>query len=156
MAVCTFFGHRDCPETVKPKLHEVLADLIENHSVDTFYVGNKGAFDRTVRSVLKELTQEYPQIRYAVVLERMPGKRSRDENEDYSDTVLPEGIESVPPRFAISWRNEWMLRRSDYVVTYITHTWGGAYQAVALAERKQLKMAASRRRCRRMHLQRKR
>lgn len=55
----------------KPKLHEVLADLIENHSVDTFYVGNKGAFDRTVRSVLKELTQEYPQIRYAVVLERM-------------------------------------------------------------------------------------
>ena len=24
--------------------------------------------------------------------------------------------------------NNWMLKHSDYVVTYITHTWGGAYQ----------------------------
>ena len=137
---CTFFGHRDCPETVKPKLREVLIDLIENQSVDTFYVGNKGAFDRIVCSVLRELAQEYPQTGYAVVLERMPGKRSRDENEDYFDTVLPEGIESVLPRFAILWRNEWIVRQSDFVVCYVTHTWGGAYQAVALAKRKQLKI----------------
>ena len=30
------------------------------------------------------------------------------------NTLLPEGIENVPPRFAISWRNKWMLERSDY------------------------------------------
>ena len=42
--------------------------------------------------------------------------------------LLPEGIESVHPRYAISWRNNWMLRQSDYVVTYITHSWGGAAQ----------------------------
>ena len=54
----------------------------------------------------------------------MPGKRN--EYDDYSDTMLPEGIESVHPHYAISWRNNWMLRQSDYVVTYITHSWGGA------------------------------
>ena len=27
-----------------------------------------------------------------------------------------------------AWRNKWMRDQSDYVVTYITHTWGGAYQ----------------------------
>ena len=132
---CTFFGHHDCPSSIKPKLHEVLIDLIENQSVDTFYVGNKGAFDRLVRSVLRELVPEYPQINYAVVLERMPGKQNEDYPEDFLDTILPEGIEEAPPRFAIVWRNKWMLSQSDYVVTYITHPWGGAAQFAEMAER---------------------
>ena len=132
---CTFFGHRDCPSSIKPKLREVLIDLIENHSVDVFYVGRNGAFDRLVRSVLRELVQEYPHIRYAVVLERMPGKQDEDHPEDFSDTMLPEGIEEVPPRFAIVWRNKWMLRQSDYVVTYIIHAAGGAAQFAELATR---------------------
>ena len=135
MSVCTFFGHHDCPSSIKPKLREVLIDLIENHLVDVFYVGNKGAFDRLAQSVLRELVQEYPHIRYAVVLERMPGKQSEDYPEDYSDTMLPEGIEEVPPRFAIVWRNKWMLRQSDYVVAYVTHSWGGAAQFAEMAER---------------------
>ena len=117
MPACTFFGHHDCPSSIKPKLREVLIDLIVNQSVDMFYVGNKGAFDRLVRSVLRELSQEHPRLRYAVVLERMPGKQCAGQPEDYSDTMLPEGIEEVPPRFAIVWRNKWMLRQSDYVVT---------------------------------------
>ena len=68
MAVCTFFGHRDCPETVKPKLREVLVDLITNHEVDMFYVGHQGQFDAYAHSELKKLKREYPQINYAVVL----------------------------------------------------------------------------------------
>ena len=137
MPACTFFGHHDCPASIKPKLREVLTDLIENHSVDVFYVGNKGAFDRLVRSVLRELVQEYPHIRYAVVLERMPEKQCEDYPEDYSDTMLPEGIEEVHPRFAIVWRNKWMLRQADYVVTYVTHSWGGAAQFAEMAVRQQ-------------------
>ena len=33
MSACTFFGHRDCPSSIKPKLREALIDLIENHTV---------------------------------------------------------------------------------------------------------------------------
>ena len=61
-------------------------------------------------------------MNYAVVLAYMPCKQ----HEDDLDTMLPEGIEFVHPRYAISWRNSWMLQQSDYVVTYITHSWGGA------------------------------
>ena len=57
------------------------------------------------------------------------------EYDDYSDTMLPEGTETVHPRFAISWRNKWMIKQSDYVVTYITHSWGGAVQFAEMAER---------------------
>ena len=136
MPSCTFFGHRDCPDAIKSRLREVLIDLIENRSVNMFYVGNQGRFDAIVRGVLRDLQHKYPQIHYAVVLAYMPDKQT--EYDDYSDTMLPEGIESVHPRYAISWRNNWMLKQSDYVVTYITHSWGGAakYHHAAIASRK--------------------
>lgn len=133
MAVCTFFGHRDCPEAVKPYLREVLVDLIVNKGVDTFYVGNQGRFDGIVRSVLRELVQAYPEIRYAVVLAYLPGEK-RAYNDD-SDTMLPEGIEDVHPHYAVVWRNRWMLQRADFVVTYIAHPWGGAARFADKARR---------------------
>ena len=133
MAICTFFGHRDCPDEIKPQLNKVLVDLITNQDVNMFYVGNQGRFDAIVRGVLRELEKKYPQINYAVVLAYIPGKQN--EYDNYSDTMLPEGIESVHLRYAISWRNNWMLSQSDYVVTYITHAWGGAAQYAAKAAR---------------------
>ena len=140
MSACTFFGHHDCPSSINPKLREVLIDLIENQAVDMFYVGQQGAFDGIVRSVLKELVSVYPNIRYAVVLERFPPKRDEFDTRDYSDTMLPEGIETVHPRFAISWRNKWMIKQSDYVVTYITHSWGGAAQFAEMAKKQRKTM----------------
>ena len=136
MANCTFFGHRECPETIKLKLREVLVDLITNHGVDMFYVGHQGQFDAYVHSELRKIKQEYPQINYAVVLAYMPGNKT--EYDDYSDTMLPEGIESVHPHYAISWRNNWMLRQADYVVAYVGHHWGGAAQYVEKAKRKKI------------------
>lgn len=133
MAVCTFFGHRDCPESVKPRLREVLTDLIINQEVDTFYVGNQGRFDGIVRSVLRELELAYPEIHYAVVLAYLPGKKNQ--YDDFSGTMLPEGIEAVHPRYAIEWRNRWMLQRADFVVTYIAHPWGGAAKFAERAKR---------------------
>ena len=126
MPSCTFFGHRDCPETVKPRLREVVTDLIVNHRADTFYVGNHGWFDAAVHAVLKEMKEAYPHINYAVVLAYMPN--GQKEYTDYGDTILPEGIENIHPRFAVTWRNNWMLEHADHVVIYITHSYGGAAQ----------------------------
>ena len=103
-----------------------------------YYVGQQGVYDAIVRSVLKELVSVYPHINYAVVLERIPPKRDEFDTRDYSDTMLPEGIETVHPRFAISWRNKWMIKQSNYVVTYITHSWGGAAQFAEIAEKHRL------------------
>lgn len=54
---------------------------------------------------------------------------------DNSDALIPEGIENVHPRYAISWRNIWMINKSSYVVTYITHSWGGAAKFANRAKR---------------------
>lgn len=134
MSACTFFGHRDCPNTILPKLQEVLIDLIEHHGVDTFYVGNQGGFDAMVYKALKELKQMYPHIQYAVVLAYLPTATTASQY-DSSETLFPEGIEKAPKRFAIDRRNRWMLQQSEYVVTYVTHSWGGAAKYQEMAER---------------------
>ena len=54
----------------------------------------------------------------------MPGKN--DTPDEHS--ILPEGIETVPKRFAINYRNKWMLDKSDIVVTYVTRNFGGAWR----------------------------
>lgn len=120
MAACTFFGHQDAPASVMPRLRSVLVELIQQRGVDQFYVGRQGDFDAMVRRVLVELAEIYPHISYAVVLERLPTQRDTWNPLPCDHTLFPEGLETVPPRFAIHHRNEWMLRHSDFVVTYIT------------------------------------
>ena len=136
MSVCTFFGHHDCPAYVKPKLRAVIIDLIENCGVDCFYVGNHGVFDAMAFSVLRQLTKIYPHISYSVVLAYMPKKGNGFDIYDSYETLLPVGIENAPKRFAIDWRNRWMVAQADYVVTYITHSWGGAAKYAKLAKNK--------------------
>ena len=135
MGVCTFFGHQNTPNSIRPKLKQTLEELIVKHDVSMFYVGNHGQFDALVKSVLQELKIVYPHIEYAVVLAYMPKLEQNDSSVDFTDSFLPEGIETVYPRYAISWRNKWMLRQADYVVTYVTHSWGGAAQFEQLAKR---------------------
>lgn len=133
MSACCFFGHKDTPEDVKPALCAAIEELITQCGVSTFYVGNQGAFDAYVRSALRQFSGKYPHIRYAVVLAYMPGHQT--EHHDFSDTIFPEGIEEVHPRYALDWRNRWMLRESQYIVCYIHHRWGGAAKYVQMALR---------------------
>lgn len=133
MPACTFFGHRDCPDNIRQKLKEKISGLIEL-GIDNFYVGDKGNFDTMVCSILKELSRCY-EIRYTVVLSSLPQRRMDADEDGYLHTLFPDSIEKVPPRFRISWRNRWMLHRSDYVITYVKYTWGGAAQFAELAKK---------------------
>ena len=128
----TFFGHKDTPKEIEPTLRTTLVDLIENHGATEFYVGNNGNFDTMVRRQLENLSQTYP-ITYNIVLAYIPTKKS--EYDSFTNTLLPEGIETIPKRFAISYRNKWMIQQADVVVTYVTHSFGGAAQFKEMAER---------------------
>ena len=133
--VC-FFGHRNTPESIRQKLHETLTNLIEKQDADTFYVGNQGRFDSMVLSELKKLKEAYPHIDYSMVLAYMPGKKQDNEFVDYEHTIYPDGLETVPPRFAIDKRNRIMVEWADIVVTYVIGSGGGAAKFKELAEKK--------------------
>ncbi|MCH5209296.1 MAG: hypothetical protein J1F04_10445 [Oscillospiraceae bacterium] len=117
---CTFFGHRNTPRSVRGKLKETLIDLIENKGADMFYVGNHGSFDRMTVSVLKELKAEYTNIDFRIVLAYLPNYEVNSE-----ETEFPEGIEAVPKKYAISFRNKWMVGKADTVIAYLVHDQGG-------------------------------
>ena len=127
---CTFFGHRDAPKEIEPALRLTLTDLIEKKNATVFFVGNHGNFDTMVRRQLEDLSRTYP-IKYYVALAYMPNKN--DTIDEHS--ILPEGIETVPRRFAINYRNKWMLTKSDIVVTYVTRPVGGAWEFKQMAEK---------------------
>ncbi|MBQ5824825.1 MAG: hypothetical protein IIW48_08465 [Clostridia bacterium] len=130
MATVTFFGHRDTPKEIEPTLRLALIDLIENKNATVFYIGNHGNFDVMVRRQLENLSKTYP-IKYYVVLAYMPSKNYAPDEH----SILPEGIETVPRRFAINYRNKWMLTKSDIVVTYVARNFGGAWEFKQMAEK---------------------
>ena len=132
MASCTFFGHRDCPSIIRGVLSAEIERLIDEKGADTFYVGTQGNFDRMAYAALVELRKRYQHIKIYRVLAYMP----KPGDNDTADTIVPEGIENAHPRYAIVHRNNWMIDHSDYVIAYVTHTFGGAYQAVERAKKK--------------------
>jgi uncharacterized phage-like protein YoqJ len=135
---CTFFGHRDCPSDVYGKLYDTIVYLIENQGVNTFLVGEEGGFDRMVQRVLLEIQGQYPNIAcFAVKAYYNPQKT---DERSLLKSIYPECLEAVPKRFAIDRRNRYMIDNSDFVVTYVTVSFGGAAKFADIASRKSKKV----------------
>ena len=131
--ICAFFGHKDTPESVKPLLEAAIRHIIEHYPDTTFYVGHNGNFDRIVLSVIKNLSVEFSDLSYAVILAYLPTGKST-ERYNGLPTIYPEGIENTPLKYAISYRNNWIVKQADMIVCYITHNYGGAVQFVKKAK----------------------
>ncbi len=122
-----------CPDNIELNLESVICDLIENKGVSVFYVGCNGAFDRMATAVLKRLYKKYNGIEYYTVLESVPSEKDCVDSEH---NLLPCDIELVHPRFAIDKRNRWMVDQAQFIVSYTTNTFGGAFKFSELARRK--------------------
>ena len=64
MKACSFFGHRDTPQTeeLKQKVKESVEHLIVEEGVDTFLFGSRSKFDELCHMVVTELKEKYPHI----------------------------------------------------------------------------------------------
>lgn len=114
----TFCGHKELADriAVKQWLQSICQELILQ-GTDEFYLGGYGAFDSLCASVLRELKPKNDQIRLILVL---PYLNSSILTDSYDETIYPP-LESVPKKFAILRRNEWMVQESDIVVAYVNH-----------------------------------
>ena len=135
ITACTFFGHRDAPVEIQPLLEKVIIDLIENYKVKKFYIGNNGNFDILVKNTLKKVKEKYQHIEYLIVLAYFPTQRNEFDYSNYSNTIYFNELSSVPKKLAIYKRNEIMLKKSYFVVTYVKHSFGGAAIFKELAEK---------------------
>ncbi len=135
MYSCTFIGHKDCPSSIKLKLLAIIEDLIITKNVKQFYVGTHGNFDHIAYEALCELENKY-NIKIFVVLAYL--NRTISDFYDSKKTIYPEGLETVPLKFAINKRNMYMIEKSDYMVCFIDNTFSNAYSFVKEALKKNL------------------
>ena len=131
LLICTFFGHRDCGETIFPTLCNAIESLI-SQGVSCFYVGNHGNFDALCLRALREAKKKHPTMSYCVVLSALPSAHTATNTDP---TLVPDGIETVPKRFAILHRNRWLLENADIVIGYVNRSFGGAARFFGQAQR---------------------
>ena len=133
MSVVTFCGHREVwkQEPVSAWLHETVEELIAQGAKE-FLLGGYGLFDQMAARVVWDLKKDYPDVTSVLVIP-YPDKKVDD---SLYDIVTYPPLEHVLPRYAISRRNEWMIRETDILVAYVLHDWGGAAATLTYAKRK--------------------
>ena len=124
--VCVFFGHRDI--THCDALNEAVRQAVVQYGVDTFWVGGYGGFDSLAAGSVNRIQREYPHVRLFLIRAYMP-RPGETLAKCYDGSIYPEGLETVPQRYAISHRNRWMTEHCDMAITYVMRSFGGAYQA---------------------------
>ena len=115
---CTFFGHKDTPDSIKEELRRAIFQLIDEQGEREFYVGNDGRFDHLVQRLLQEIAEARKDVVFSVVLSRINEAVVSGYQEK---SMFPEEMETVPYRFAIAKRNEWMIAHSTYAIVYMRH-----------------------------------
>ncbi len=129
--LCTFIGARDTPFTLREHIKKAVVNLIFK-GVYEFCVGNNGNFDHMVQSVLFELRSEY-NIKFDIVLSYID-EVALIGNQAF--TIYPEELANVPKRFAISKRNDYLLKKSNIVICYVNNTYSNSYKFTQKALKK--------------------
>ena len=142
MKACSFFGHRDTPQTeeLKQKVKETLECLIVEEGVDTFLFGSRSNFDELCHIVVTELKEKYPYIRRIAYLCKhetgclvgtgMELKRKIKEITgrdtyvaEYEEIKKSDRVNSAG-RASYKERNYWMVDASDFSIIYLSKRLG--------------------------------
>ncbi len=104
---CCFAGHSKIYDSkIREKLLKHIIMLIEEENVKDFWVGNYGKFDEYSSSILMELKKTYDDIKIELIIPYFREKAS-----------------------------EHMVNKSDYIICYVEHSWGGAAKTYEYARR---------------------
>lgn len=137
MKSCSFFGHRDTPQTeeLKQKVKESVERLIVEEGVDTFLFGSRGKFDELCHIVVTELKEKYPHIRRIAYLCKHEsgclvgaGTSLKQKIKDltgcakyvgeYEEIKKSDRVNSAR-RACYAERNYWMINDSDYSIMFL-------------------------------------
>ena len=106
-----------------------------------FYLGGYGDFDSLCLRTLRELKKEFQDIELIFITPYLDKNYSKLDfaKYHYDDVIFPP-LESVPRKFAILKRNEWMVEEADLVIAYVMYSWGGAAKTLEYAKRKKVRI----------------
>ena len=139
--IITFIGHSSLKISDKllDLIKEAILNNIDKYEENTFYCGGYGDFDEICRKVSCDLKKDFENIEVVFVSPYFTVQQQRKfgdliKNRVYDSVVYPE-LENVPLKFAINYRNRWMIERADLIIAYVDKEYGGAYNALRCAEK---------------------
>lgn len=132
----TFCGHADfCGnESFEEKIISVLREKMP----DEIFLGGYGAFDGFAYNCAQKYKKsEAPSLRICLITPYLDAehKKGLARDVEYDEIIYPP-LENVPPRFAISRRNEWMVDNADCLIAFVERSFGGAYKTLKYAEKR--------------------
>lgn len=123
--ICAFFGHREIPEDLEPRLRELVRQAIEDYGVTEFWNGGYGGFDKLAEQVVSSIKAEYPHIRNRLVYAYKPQYALRP---TFDCDLYPKHLDSYLDKWRISRRNKWMAEQCDLMITYVEHANSRIYE----------------------------
>ncbi len=144
----TFFGHRDfcIDRKVEERLYSLVGELIRTKEYVEFYIGREGGFDIFAASVIKRAQKVFGHENSSLTLVLpYPAKDIEYYGQYYDGVIIPECVEKVHPKGAITRRNKWMAEESDLLICFVERESGGAYTVLKYASvsgRKIINLAA--------------
>lgn len=117
--ICAFFGHRNIPENLEPRLRKLVERAINEYGATEFWDGCYGGFDDLSAEVVISLKHQYPHIRLKHIFAYPPTHSTP--RRGFDANVYPEMLDQYPDLWHIPRRNLWMARQCDLAITYIEH-----------------------------------
>ena len=135
----TFFGHSSFVGTPEheSRILKFLSEKIGDKTA-SIYLGDKGGFDSFAYTCCDKYRQSHKNTSLIYVTPYITPSYQKKLlcYQKRFDAIIYPQIEDKPIRFAISYRNKFMVDSADYVVTYVSHSYGGAYKAYKYAHTK--------------------
>lgn len=137
-----FLGHKDAPATLFPELEREIKKCIDEENIKTFFVGNHGNFDLMCIEALKKWKVLNPEIQPYLLTPYYSPLSPIFLPHGFNGTYFPEGMERIPPKFAIPRLNHMMIKECDYLIAFLTHTTSPLYPIFqyALSQQKKNKL----------------
>ena len=134
--VIVFCGHSNYIQNTNDEAN--ILHVLEVEAGNTpceIFLGGYGRFDDFALLCAKKFKQRHPNAKLILITPYLKNAKMNLEKATFDSIIYPN-LEHVPPRYAISHRNKWMIEQADIVVCYVSHQYGGAYAMYADAKRK--------------------
>lgn len=141
---CMFTGHRSIYSddvNLLSRLVSELETLINVHGINTFVAGGARGFDVMAESAVVRLRCKYPHIKLILALPCLnqtagwsyAEKAKFDALLEQADEIHYVNLDFFPS--CMHRRNDYMVERAAYCISYLRHSSGGTAYTVAAAEK---------------------
>lgn len=137
---CCGFGHRDVFQNIEETLDLFIEKAI-NNGCTLFYTGAMGDFDSIFSSAVRKAKRKHTELNIKLVCVKPYLTKELNDNKEYyyamyDDIIIPTELADIHFKPIINKRNKWIIDNSDIVIIYTVRDYGGAYNSLKYAKRK--------------------